>query len=76
LGESELQTAVDAVCADSVQGGDVAATVLLAAALQVHFTRLAAALDAASLQPVADGVCPACGAPPVASAVVDMPRAH
>ncbi|MCS0504970.1 formate dehydrogenase accessory protein FdhE [Ancylobacter mangrovi] len=50
--------------------------IYVAAALQVHFTRLAAALDAPSLQPVGDGVCPACGGPPVASLIVEWPNAH
>lgn len=42
----------------------------VAAALQVHLARLAAQLDAARLRPVGDGVCPACGNMPVASAIV------
>lgn len=50
--------------------------VYVAAALQVHFARLAAALDAKRLVPVGDGVCPACGGPPVASLVVEWPSAH
>ena len=73
---ADLQLASDAVCADEIAPGGVAETVLLAAALQVHFSRLAAALDARQLQPVADGVCPACGAPPVSSAVVGWPNAE
>ncbi|MCK0206603.1 formate dehydrogenase accessory protein FdhE [Starkeya koreensis] len=50
--------------------------VYVAAALQVHFARLAAALDAKRLVPVGDGVCPACGGPPVASLIVEWPNAH
>lgn len=50
--------------------------VYVAAALQVHFARLAAALDAKSLVPVGDGVCPCCGGPPVASLIVEWPNAH
>lgn len=50
--------------------------VYVAAALQVHFARLAATLDAKKLVPVGDGVCPACGGPPVASLVVEWPNAH
>jgi FdhE protein len=42
----------------------------VAAGLQVQAARAAALLDAASLAPVSDGVCPACGSPPVASVVV------
>lgn len=50
--------------------------VFIAAALQVHFARLAAGLDAAHLVPVGDGVCPACGGPPVSSLVVGWVGAH
>jgi FdhE protein len=46
------------------------------AALQVHFARLAARLDAKSLVPVGDGACPACGGPPAASMVVGWQGAH
>lgn len=42
----------------------------LAAALQLHFAHLAAALPEARLRPIADGVCPACGGPPLASVIV------
>jgi FdhE protein len=55
---------------------DLAQRTLLLAALQVHATRLAAQLDADALKPIADGICPACGNPPAASAVVGMPGAH
>lgn len=48
----------------------LAACVFAAAALQVYLARQAAALDAAALKPVADGVCPACGGAPVASLIV------
>ena len=51
-------------------------TFIVAAALQVHFARLAARLDPATLVPVGDGVCPACGGAPVASAIVGWPGAH
>lgn len=50
--------------------------VYVAGALQVHFARLAATLDAKRLVPVGDGVCPACGGPPVASLIVEWPNAH
>lgn len=50
--------------------------VYVAAALQVHFARLAAGLDAGKLVPVGDGVCPACGGPPVASLIVEWRNAH
>lgn len=48
----------------------------VAAALQVHFARLAAALDAKALVPVGDGACPACGGPPATSMVVGWQNAH
>jgi FdhE protein len=48
----------------------------VAAALQVHFARLASQLDAKSLVPVGDGACPACGGPPASSMVVGWQGAH
>jgi FdhE protein len=57
-------------------GPDIAKSVLVAAGLQVHMARLASGLDADTLKPVADGVCPACGGPPMSSAVVGWPKAH
>jgi FdhE protein len=53
-----------------------AEAVLVGAALQVHFARLASTLDAAALKPIGHGVCPCCGSPPVAGAVVGWPGAH
>src|SRR5581483_8222814 len=57
-------------------GDDLARRVLLLAALQVHFARLAALLPAQDLKPVADGACPACGSAPMTSSVVGWPGAH
>jgi len=48
----------------------------VAAGLQIHLARLAAALDAERLQRIEDGVCPACGGPPVASIIVGWQAAH
>lgn len=48
----------------------------VAAALQVHFARLAAGLDAKALVPVGDGACPVCGGPPATSMVVGWQGAH
>ncbi|HET6157043.1 MAG TPA: formate dehydrogenase accessory protein FdhE [Dongiaceae bacterium] len=48
----------------------------VAAALQIHFARLAARLDAKSLVPVGDGACPVCGGPPASSMVVGWQGAH
>ena len=50
--------------------------VYVAAALQVHFARLAGVLDAASLVPVGDGLCPVCGGRPSSSMVVGWLGAH
>jgi FdhE protein len=55
---------------------DIAARVLILAGLQISFARLAAKLTAQDLQPIADGICPACGSPPVSTAVVGWPKAH
>ncbi len=53
----------------------IAQSALILAGLQVHFTRLAAKLDASVLKPFADGVCPTCGSRPIASSVVNWPGA-
>jgi FdhE protein len=53
---------------------ELAQHVLAAAALQVHFARLAMQLEANRLTPVAPGACPACGGAPVASLVVAWPK--
>ncbi|MGE0737185.1 MAG: formate dehydrogenase accessory protein FdhE [Alphaproteobacteria bacterium] len=67
---------VKAVLTNSIPIESLAEHAYVAAALQVHFTRLAARLDAAALVSVGDGVCPACGGPPVISMVVGWPGAH
>lgn len=61
---------VRAVLADAIPIETLASHVFVAAALQVHFSRVASRLDAERLVPVGDGVCPVCGGPPVASVVV------
>ncbi|MBV8837970.1 MAG: formate dehydrogenase accessory protein FdhE [Alphaproteobacteria bacterium] len=65
-----------ALLADSVPVETLAEHVFVAAALQVHFARLASRLDADALAPVGEGACPACGGPPVASMVVGWKGAH
>jgi FdhE protein len=67
---------VRAVLADAIPVESLAEHVYVAAALQVHFARLAARLDPARLVPVGDGACPACGGPPAASLLVGWPGAH
>ena len=65
-----------AALADAPSADALSEHVFVSAALQVHFARLAAKLDAGKLVPVADGACPACGGPPVTSSVVGWPSAH
>lgn len=65
-----------AALADSPEAAALAEHLFVAAALQVHFSRLAHDLDAARIEPVGDGICPCCGSPPVASLVVGWPGAH
>jgi FdhE protein len=65
-----------AVLANAVSVEALAEHVFAAAIVQVHFVRLAHALDASRLVLVADGVCPACGGPPVASVIVGWHGAH
>lgn len=64
------------VLADAIPVEALAEHVYVAAALQVHFARLAARLDASALVPVGEGACPACGGPPVSSMVVGWQGAH
>lgn len=62
------------VLAEAIPVETLAEHIFVAAALQVHFARLAARLDAKSLQPVGDGVCPSCGGAPTATILVNWPR--
>ena len=55
---------------------DIAERVFILASLQVYFSRLASKLASKDLKPIADGLCPACGAPPMSSSVVGWPRAN
>lgn len=64
------------VLAEPAAPDALAERVYAAAALQVHFARLAARLDAGRLVPVGEGVCPACGGAPVCSVVVGWQGAH
>jgi len=73
---AEREAIVNAVLADAIPVEALADCVFVAAALQVHSARLAARLDAAALVPIGDGVCPACGGAPVASAIVGWKGAH
>lgn len=62
------------VLADAFPVDMLAEHMFVAAALQIHFARLAQCLDAASLVPV--GVCPVCGGAPSASMVVGWHGSH
>ncbi|MEK1887799.1 MAG: formate dehydrogenase accessory protein FdhE [Phyllobacterium sp.] len=64
------------VFAHALPADAIAEHIFIWAALQVHFARLAAALDVKALVPVADGICPACGSLPVTSMVVGWPGSH
>jgi FdhE protein len=75
-GAAAVAAMARAVLSDAIPVEAIAEHQFVAAALQVHFARLAAGLDPARLVPVGDGACPACGAPPVASLVVGWPGAH
>jgi FdhE protein len=65
-----------AVLANEIPVADFADHVFVAAALQVHYARLASGLEAKRLVPVGDGACPVCGGAPVSSMVVDWPGAR
>lgn len=67
---------IHAVLADSIPIETLADHVFVAAALQVHFARMAARLDPAALVPVGDGSCPSCGGAPVASSIVEWKGVH
>jgi FdhE protein len=67
---------VRGVLSDSVAIEQIAEHVYVAAAIQVHFARLASRLDPASLVPVGEGACPSCGGAPVSSMVVGWRGAH
>lgn len=67
-------TMIRNVLAEAIPVEALAEHVFVAAALQVHFARLAARLDPKSLQSVGDGVCPACGGAPTASVLINSHR--
>lgn len=76
ISPEERRAALQAALNDANEATDVAQRTLVAAALQVHFARLAAMLPADDLKPIADAVCPTCGSAPMTSAVVGWPKAH
>jgi FdhE protein len=64
-----LDAMIASVLADSIPADAVAEHIYVAAALQVHFARLAARMTADALVPVGVGLCPVCGGRPVASLI-------
>lgn len=72
----KMSEMVRSVLSEAIPMETLAEHVYVAAALQVHFTRLASQLAAKSLVPVGDGACPACGGPPASSMVVGWQNAH
>jgi FdhE protein len=65
-----------AVLANEIPAADFADHVFVAAALQVHYARLAAQFNAKRLVPVGHGACPVCSGAPVCSMVVGWQGAH
>jgi FdhE protein len=62
------------VLSDDIPTEDAARHLWVAAAVQVHAARLAAALDAERLVPIRIGVCPCCGGRPASSVVLGTLR--
>lgn len=75
-GRAQGESMLRAVLAASIPAEALAEHAFMAAALQVHFARLAARLDAAALVPVGEGACPSCGGPPVSTMVVGWRGMH
>jgi FdhE protein len=68
--ELTIRGCIEAVLTDSIPVESIAEHVFIGAALQVHFARAAALLEATRLHFIGDGVCPVCGAPPATSGIV------
>lgn len=64
------------VLAHDIPSTELAEHAFVAAGLQVHFACLAANLDVRRLRPIAAGICPSCGSPPVSSLIVGWPGAE
>lgn len=72
----DIAAIITDLMADSVPVERMAEYGYVAAALQLHFSRLASLLPEKQLKPVGDGACPSCGGPPVASVIVTWPQAN
>lgn len=59
-----------AILSNAIPRGSLAEHVFVAAALQVHFARMAAQLDETSLLPLGKRTCPACGGRAVSTLIV------
>ncbi|HTT85147.1 MAG TPA: formate dehydrogenase accessory protein FdhE [Rhizomicrobium sp.] len=70
LDDDRLDDSIAAALGDGIPAHAVADHVYVTAALQVHFARLAAQMDANAFVPVGVGLCPVCGGRPVVSLVV------
>jgi FdhE protein len=70
LDDPSLDRLIAAVLADSIPADTLAEHIYAAAAVQVHFARLASRMNGGGLVPVGVGVCPVCGGRPVASLIV------
>lgn len=75
LSRPERIALAEAVATESYPPDQLGEALYAAAGLQTYLHRRAAALDPASIKPVADGVCPVCGGPPVASVIVGWAKA-
>lgn len=60
------------VLADTIPADSVAPHLFVAAAVQVQLANMSAALPLEALQPVATGVCPACGGRPATASVIGL----
>jgi FdhE protein len=69
-------TMIHDVLADAIPVEAIAEHIFIAAALQVHFARMAARLEADKLMAVGNGVCPACGSAPTSTLIVGWPKAE
>lgn len=75
-GPAAKRAAFHGVLEEPAPSEALAEHVLLSAALQVVFGAIAANFAAERLQPVADGACPVCASPPLASVLVGWPGAR
>jgi len=68
--DPSLDRVIAAVLADAIPADELGEHIFAAAALHLHFARLASRMDGSALVPVGVGMCPVCGGRPVASLIV------